>query len=223
MSLPSRVKFFKDGKEIADLFTNCGWFCDEETVVDGIKDTIKRENFTEDWEEVEAYGYNFNRENFESYVPPKPKPIKPVTEVTLPKINKMFPKLVAEDIVSFQPMNTDCGYSFNIRTETNTENLRMYILILDWVDIGHALNSMAHAGCMIPEHWSKDDPIIQEWYDNSFRKVTCKVSEKQFEKAKEYGEWFVVTEKQFDDKEVVLVFKPRREWGKFFKFLPLYK
>lgn len=106
---------------------------------------------------------------------------------------------------------------------------RMYGLIKDKVgdveiDIGHAVNSMFHAGAMINKKWKEEDPEMADWYDTSFRKVTCKVTEAQFEQAKkEAPDWFVVTEMAFDQKEVVLVFKPRDEYPKFFKFLPLYK
>ena len=100
---------------------------------------------------------------------------------------------------------------------------KMYILLLDWIDVGHAVNTSAHAGAMLEAHWSKDDPIMKEWYDDSFRKVTCKVTQKEFEKSKEYEDWFVVTEMAFDKKEVAIVFKPRKEWPRFFNFLKLYK
>lgn len=76
---------------------------------------------------------------------------------------------------------------------------------------------------MISENWSKDDPIINEWYKTSFRKVTCKVTEKEFEIAKKYDDWFAVTESAFDNKEIIIVFKPRNKWPKFFNFLKLWK
>ena len=101
---------------------------------------------------------------------------------------------------------------------------KMYILIKEWVDTGHAVNTAAHAGAMIHKRgWSDDDQVMKEWYDNSFRKVTCKVTDKEFEKAKEYEDWFTVEEMAFDNKEVALVFKPRKEWPKFFNFLRLWK
>jgi hypothetical protein len=102
------------------------------------------------------------------------------------------------------------------------KNLKMYILILDWVDVGHAINSVGHAGLMGYLKW-KHDPIIEEWLANSFRKVTCKVNQKEFEKAQTYGDFQVITELAFDGKAVGLVFKPRYEWPKFFKYLKLYK
>jgi len=106
-------------------------------------------------------------------------------------------------------------------------NLKMYFLIKDDIDIGHAVNGMGHAGAMIADHWrydlDKTDEIMNEWWNDSFRKCTCKVTPEQFEKAKTYGDYFVVTEMAFDEEEVILVMKPRCEWPKFFSFLPLYK
>jgi len=102
--------------------------------------------------------------------------------------------------------------------------LKSYILIKDWVDTGHAVNSCLHAGYLMSLKWNKDDPVIAEWLNTSFRKVTCVVSEQTFEAAKKQADdWFVVTELAFDKQEVVLVFKPRLEWSKFFKFLQLFK
>ena len=95
------------------------------------------------------------------------------------------------------------------------------------MDVGHAVNTAAHAGAMIDSRgWSKDDPVMKDWYTNSFRKVTCKVTDKEFEKSKTYfndDEYFLVTEMAFDNKEVAIVFKPKKEFPKFFSFLKLYK
>jgi len=101
------------------------------------------------------------------------------------------------------------------------KHLKMYILILDWVDLGHAINSVGHAGLMGYLEW-KDDPIMQEWLDTSFKKVTCEVNQKEFDNAKKYEDYKIITELSFDGKEVGLVFKPRYEWPKMFNYLKLY-
>ena len=98
---------------------------------------------------------------------------------------------------------------------------KIYILIKDWVDIGHAINTAAHASLLLYIR-NKDNLELKEWLENSFRKVTCKVTEKEFEKAKEFGGYEIVTVMAFDNGEVALVFLPRNEWPKFFKFLKLY-
>lgn len=125
---------------------------------------------------------------------------------------------------------------------------KMYILIKDYVmrpdevlfevDVGHAVNGAAHAGAMITSHWprhyaggaefdapSVEDPVMADWYDNSFIKCSCKVTREEFEYAKEYfpnTEWFAVTESAFGGAEIILVFKPRTEWPPFFRSLKLY-
>lgn len=102
-------------------------------------------------------------------------------------------------------------------------NLKAYILVKDTIPLGKAINSVCHAGCLIPKHWPKEnDEIMTEWWGNNIRKVTCKVTEEEFEKAKKYDDWFRVTELTLDSAETILVFKPRYEWPKFFNFLKLY-
>jgi len=105
---------------------------------------------------------------------------------------------------------------------------KMYILLWDGLDIGHAVNTAAHAGAMICSKygWDKEDPVMAEWYRLSFRKVTCKVTRDELEKAKTYfpqWEFFPVTESAYEGQEVALVFKPRKEWPAFFRSLSLYK
>lgn len=99
---------------------------------------------------------------------------------------------------------------------------KMYLLIKDWVDVGHAVNTAKHAGSIIILR-NPNNLEIEEWAKTSFRCVTCKVSEELFEEAKQFGGYDIVTEMAFDNAEVALIFLPRYEWPKFFKFLPLYK
>lgn len=99
--------------------------------------------------------------------------------------------------------------------------LKEYILIVDWVDIGHAINTAAHATLVGHKEWSGDE-TYDEWFVNSFRKVTCKVSQEEFNKAKLFDDYKVITESAFDNKEVALIFKPREDWPGFFKSLRLY-
>ena len=101
-------------------------------------------------------------------------------------------------------------------------NLKMYVLILDWVDLGHAINSASHSGLIGYLKW-EHDPILKLWLANSFKKATCKVNQDEFERAKQFDDYEIITELAFDGKEVGLVFKPRYEWPKFFKYLKLYK
>jgi hypothetical protein len=69
--------------------------------------------------------------------------------------------------------------------------------------------------------------VTEMWAETSFRERICKVSDNEFEAAKTHGEnmrdYQVMTESSLDNAETAIVFKPREEWPKFFKFLRLYK
>jgi hypothetical protein len=100
-------------------------------------------------------------------------------------------------------------------------NLKSYICILDWVDPGHAINSAAHAGTILMLEW-RDDPILWEWTESSIRKTTCEVTDDQFKYLKRFEDYKIITEIAFGGKEVGMVFKPRAEWPKYFKYLKLW-
>ena len=103
-----------------------------------------------------------------------------------------------------------------------TENpLKMYILLRDFMDPGHDMLAAAHASLAGYIEF-KDHPDTEAWLKESFRKVVCTVTDTEFEKAKKYEDYRVMTESAFEGKEVAIVFRPRREWPKFFWFLKLY-
>lgn len=111
-------------------------------------------------------------------------------------------------------------------------NAKMYILIKDSVDLGHAILGAAHASLSGYLTW-EEEPCGDDYFDmaeyvvESFRKVVCKVSNKEFEKAMTYGEenvdYRVMTEMALGGGAIALVFRPRKEWPNFFKSLKLYK
>jgi len=105
--------------------------------------------------------------------------------------------------------------------------LKMYILLKEFMDPGHMALSAAHASLGGYLSLKDQNPLMEEWVKTSFRKVVCKVSDEEFEKAKTYGEsgkdYRVMTESAFDNAEVSLVFCPREEWPPFFKSLKLYR
>ena len=108
---------------------------------------------------------------------------------------------------------------------------KMYILILDTVDLGHAILGAAHASLSGYLTFSeKEDSVYcptRNWAINSFRKVVCKVTNKEFDKAKTYGEnmkdYRIMVESGLDNQEVAIVFRPRDNFEPFFKSLKLYK
>lgn len=121
---------------------------------------------------------------------------------------------------------------------------KMYILIRDDVDLGHALLAAAHAALSgyltfvdfehSPEYRmffgaAKDPSDTELWAAESFRKVICKVTPAEFEKAKTYGknmqDYRIMTESGLNNMEVAIVFRPVEsdKLPKFLKFLKLYR
>ena len=104
----------------------------------------------------------------------------------------------------------------------------MYILVRKEIwdrDLGHAALSIAHAMAAASRSWH-GDPEFEDWADNSFRKVLCLVSDREFEKAKTYfGEdrFLVMTECALPGEEMSMVFFPREEWPRFFGSLKLLR
>lgn len=100
--------------------------------------------------------------------------------------------------------------------------MKMYILVKETVPIGYALVAVAHASLAAYLKF-KDSPEIVTWLAGPFYKTICKVSEQEFERAKEHSDYIVITESALNQQEVALAFKPREEWPKSFKFYRLYK
>jgi peptidyl-tRNA hydrolase len=100
--------------------------------------------------------------------------------------------------------------------------MKMYILIKESVPLGIAMVTVAHASLAAYLKF-KDSPEVKEWLSGPFRKVVCKVTDSEFEKAKTFEYAVVLTESALDNQEVAIAFKPRQEWPKAFKFFKLYR
>lgn len=100
--------------------------------------------------------------------------------------------------------------------------MKMYILIREAVPTGFAVLAAAHASlaCYLK---FRDSAEVAEWLAGPFYKAVCKVSDAEFERAKEVADHVVLTESALDGQEVAIAFKPRAEWPKAFKFYRLYK
>ena len=101
--------------------------------------------------------------------------------------------------------------------------MKMYVLVRDSIPLGFAMVAVAHAplGCYLRY---KDTPEVAEWLSGPFYKAVCKVTDAEFEKAKEAGDFVIITESALgNEREVALAFKPRKEYPKAFKFFPLYR
>lgn len=99
--------------------------------------------------------------------------------------------------------------------------MKMYILVKDSISTGFAAVGIAHASLKCYLDYSGTEEMC-DWLDYSFKKVICKVNEKEFEKAKECIDHTVITESALNDEEIVIAFKPREEWPKQFKFFRKY-
>lgn len=100
---------------------------------------------------------------------------------------------------------------------------KMYILILQDVPAGHAINSAAHASlaCYLQFGHQAD---FRSWLALSFKKVTCKVTPEQLDEAqKRAGDCVIITESALDGAVMGAAFAPRSEWDPFFKTLSLWK
>ncbi len=102
--------------------------------------------------------------------------------------------------------------------------MKMYIAIKEWVPTGHALNVAAHAG-LIGYLEFQDHEWTQDWLKNSFKKVTCMVSDEEFVELKKVEYSKVITESRLDNDEVGIVFAPRKkeDWPEIMSTLRLWK
>lgn len=100
--------------------------------------------------------------------------------------------------------------------------MKMYILIKSSVPIGNAIVAAAHAS-LAGYLKFKDHSDVAAWLSGPFRKVVCKVDDKQFEDAKVVEDNVVLTESSLGGQEVAIAFRPRDNWPESFKFFALYR
>src|SRR5947209_1364030 len=100
--------------------------------------------------------------------------------------------------------------------------MKMYILIKKSVPTGFALVAAAHASLAAYLKF-RDTPEVREWLAGPFSKAVCKVTDEEFERAKECPDHVVLTESALGGAEVALAFRPRDVWPGTFKFFRLYR
>lgn len=98
----------------------------------------------------------------------------------------------------------------------------MYILVRDDIPLGFAMVAVAHASLAGYLRF-QDSPEVKEWLSGPFFKAVCKASPREFENARLVEDHVVLTEAALGNQEVAIVFKPRAEWPRMFKFLKLYR
>ena len=99
--------------------------------------------------------------------------------------------------------------------------MKMYIFIKDSVPDNFAPVVAAHASlaCYLA---FKDDPEMKAWLAESFRKVTCLVSDAEYKLAKKSGQYVEFIEDDLDDMPLALAFKPRKSFPCYFNGFKLY-
>ena len=83
--------------------------------------------------------------------------------------------------------------------------------------------AVAHGVLMAHLKFQNYNLKYNEWLSDSFRKVVCEVSDEDFERFKQFDDKVIVTESGLDNMEIGMVFCPRDEWPKAFKFLSMSK
>ena len=100
--------------------------------------------------------------------------------------------------------------------------MKCYILIKDDVPDEFAPVIAAHASLAMYLKW-QDHEDVRKWVDGPFSKVVCRVGEGEWSKVKDESGCIPLTESALDQREVALVFRPREEWPKPFRFLRKWK
>lgn len=138
MSLPSQMLFYKGEDVIAHFFVNCGWFHHGHlTNLEMIKELLEKgETFPKEFDTVALYDEIFDHDEFvdivdniyeliaeleEQYRVENEEVltrIKNLDDVKLPVIDKMFPELLADQIVGVQPLIDDTT-SFKLKFKDN--------------------------------------------------------------------------------------------------------
>lgn len=108
------------------------------------------------------------------------------------------------------------------------KNMKMYILVPDYVPDYFVPTACAHASLMVHLKFQSDH-VYQDWLSYSFKKVICRVDPKCFETAKHHPDHVIVTENnprvtgEMPNNEVALAFCPRMEMPKPFQYFKLWK
>ncbi len=99
--------------------------------------------------------------------------------------------------------------------------MKMYILVRESLPLGFAMVGVAHATLARYLKFS-DHSDTRNWLDSSFRKAICRVNDAEFEKAKNFSDFVLITESSLNHQEVALAFRPRKDWPKTFRYYSLY-
>ncbi len=102
---------------------------------------------------------------------------------------------------------------------------KLYIAILDeeyYADPAHSMLSIAHV-TLIAHLRFKDNPVYQDWLENSFRKCLVLVNRKEFNKICELPNVVVATEQACGNRPLTVAVRPREDVPNVLKFAKLFK
>lgn len=97
----------------------------------------------------------------------------------------------------------------------------MYILVKQNVPDKMVPVIAAHASLACFRKFENTENM-QQWINGIFKKVVCAVTETEFENAKKEIDHLVLTESYLENQEVCIVFSPREEYSKMFKFFRMW-
>ena len=100
--------------------------------------------------------------------------------------------------------------------------MKMYILLKASVPDTFAPVIAAHASLACYKKY-EHDADMQQWIQGVFKKVVCRVNDKEFENAKAEAKHVVLTESALDNQEVGIAFCPRVQYSKQFQFFSMWK
>lgn len=88
---------------------------------------------------------------------------------------------------------------------------KMYIGIRKGIPNGHAINCAAHASliCYLSQ---EECSFMNYWLEESFKKVTCKITDEQFERMKSIKGAVVIKESALNDLETAVAIPPYDEY-----------
>lgn len=98
---------------------------------------------------------------------------------------------------------------------------KMYILVHENAPRGCGINSIGHGALACYLKFQKTEEMLF-WLSGSFKKVTCKVSEKEWNEAKKAGDYVEIGESSLDNHLMCLAFKPRKNYPDCFSKFKLY-
>lgn len=99
--------------------------------------------------------------------------------------------------------------------------MKMYIILKHNIPDELVPVITAHASLACYKKFQNNDNMIK-WINGVFKKVVCLANEIEFDQLKNETNFVVLTESSLNSKEVCLVFCPREEYSKKFKFLKMW-